>query len=330
MSWMKDTLKIDGRDIPIQRGEIDQGNLRFYPENPRLYSILRPDEREPDQAEIERRLRKMEHVKALIQDIKSNGGLIDPIIVRDGTLDVLEGNSRLAAYRRLAESDPIKWGRIKCILLPSDINQSLVFRILGQYHIVGKKNWAPFEQAGFLYRRHKLEKVGAQQISQELGLALRDVKSLIATYEFMVENDDTDISRWSYYYEMLKSRKIAGLCRKHADLQPALIAKIKSGEINKAVDIRDGVAKLVTARDAVVRDFISGDATLDEALKRLDRTGGSDESYLRLRRFRTWLVESETEAKFDAKKESARKKIIYELNQIKRHVERIRSSLEDD
>ena len=34
-----------------------------------------------------------------------NQGLIEPLIVRDDTFEVLEGNSRLAAYRFLAKSD---------------------------------------------------------------------------------------------------------------------------------------------------------------------------------------------------------------------------------
>ncbi len=94
-----------------------------------------------------------EHVKELKESIKSNGGLIDPIIVRDGDFVVLEGNSRLAAYRILYKTDPIKWAKIKVTLLPKDIPESAVFTLLGQYHIVGKDPWDPYEQAGYLYRR---------------------------------------------------------------------------------------------------------------------------------------------------------------------------------
>ena len=315
MEWVSDTLTVDEQDIGIKRGLIEQRKLKFYPENPRLYSILRPDEKEPDQIEIERRLKRMDHVKALVQDIRSNGGLIDPVLVKDGSFEVLEGNSRLAAYRRLAEGDPIKWGKMKCILLPKDIDEGLVFRILGQYHIVGKKNWAPFEQAGFLYRRHTRENVDITQIAQEVGLPVGEVKSYVATYRFMIEQNDTDVNRWSYYFEMLKSRKISRLAEKHPDFQSALVEKIKSGEIEKAVDIRDGVAKLAGARDGLVKDFISGDLTLGEALERIDRSGGADTTYQRLKRFRIWVVDIGGGTFFDKKNEPAKKKIIYELKQ---------------
>jgi hypothetical protein len=88
---------------------VQQSNLHFYTENHRVYAVLRDDGKVPTQEDICDRLLEMDHVKQLIQDIKMDGGLIEPLIVRDGTFEVLEGNSRLAAYRYLAKGDPIKW-----------------------------------------------------------------------------------------------------------------------------------------------------------------------------------------------------------------------------
>lgn len=328
MSWVLDTLKIDNKNIAIRRGEIEHRKLVFYPENPRLYSILKPDEIEPDQDEIQRRLIKMDHVKALVQDIKANGGLIDPIIVRDGTYDVLEGNSRLAAYRRLSETDPIKWGNIKCVMLPKSIDEGFIFRLLGQYHIIGKKDWAPFEQAGFLFRRHKRESIDLEQVAKEVGLPLKEVKQLVLTYEFMIDNDDTDINKWSYYYEMLKSRKISTLKKKIEGFQEALVKKIKSGEINRAVDIRDGVAKLADARQQVAEGFAKGEISLEDALERMEQSGNADGSYQRLRRFRIWLIDTNTEASIQNANAAAKKKMVYELGQLSRQIDRIKAALQ--
>jgi len=153
----------------------------------------------------------MEHVKFLIQDIKENGGLTDPIIVRDGPLEVLEGNSRLAAYRQLGERDPVKWGMIKCRVIPEDLDESLIFALLGQYHVTGKKDWAPFEQAGFLYRRHTYHEVEIAQLAVEVGVSKQKVQHLVDTYKFMQDHDDIDTQRWSYYDEYLKNKKITQL-----------------------------------------------------------------------------------------------------------------------
>jgi hypothetical protein len=158
----KSSLTLAGREIPVIHRFLSQVALKFYPENPRIYSMISADEKTPSQLEIEHRLGDMDHVKQLVQSIRANGGLLDPIIVRDGDCVVLEGNSRLAAYRLLAKSDPIKWGKVKCCLLPSTIEESLIFALLGEYHIIGRKDWAPYEQAGYLYRRGEKRRKGGQ------------------------------------------------------------------------------------------------------------------------------------------------------------------------
>jgi hypothetical protein len=85
-------------------------------------------------------------VERRFHDAGRNGGLLEPLIVRGGSLEVLEGNSLLAAYRQLAAKEPIKWAMVKCTVLPADVDDSLVFALLGQFHIKGKKDWAPYEQ----------------------------------------------------------------------------------------------------------------------------------------------------------------------------------------
>ena len=133
MTWISDTILIRGEDVEVKRGKIDHKKLKFYAENPRLYSLVRPDEGEPDQEVIEDRLVKMDHVKELIQSIKENGGLMEPIFVHGQTFEVLEGNSRLAAYRRLSETDPFKWAEMKCVLLPPNFEKERIFAFLA-YH----------------------------------------------------------------------------------------------------------------------------------------------------------------------------------------------------
>ena len=112
--FLDDTLILRNREIPVKLGHLRQADLRFYPENPRVYSIVCSNGQDPTQGEIERTLVEMEHVKQLRNSIKLNGGLTDPVLVRDKSFVVLEGNSRLAAYRLLAQKDPIKWDLIKC------------------------------------------------------------------------------------------------------------------------------------------------------------------------------------------------------------------------
>ena len=327
MGWVKDTMKIRGEDVSIRRGELEHIKLKFYPENPRLFSIVKPDEVEPDQEDIQKRLLRMQHVKALVQDIKSNGGLIDPIIVRDGTYEVLEGNSRLAAYRRLSESEPIIWGKIKCILLPKEISDSQIFSILGQYHIIGKKDWSPFEQAGFLYRRNIVQGIPIERIASEIGLSSKEINRLIKTYSFMIEVNDTNMDKWSYYYELKNSRKITTLSKRYDGFENAVVSKIKSGEIDKAVDIRDGVTKLTVAKKNLVSKFISGDLPLKDVIERIEISGNADGTYQWLKRFRTRLVSEEIDESIGNATKEARQKMHYEFKHISRATKRMLSKL---
>jgi hypothetical protein len=316
LSLIDDTLLVQGEEVEIKRGNLDHKILRFYPENPRLYSLVKPDEEEPDQEAIQRRLVKMDHVKELIQSIKENGGLMEPIYVHGRTFEVLEGNSRLAAYRRLSDSDPIKWAEMKCVLLPQSFEKERIFAFLGQLHIIGKKDWAPFEQAGFLYRRHKNEGVAVDQMSKEINIPLPEIKKLIRTYEFMLDAGDSDINKWSHYYEFIKSRKIASVIKKNSAFKPYLIEKIKSGEIKKAADVRDMVPKLSLAKPQLIAQVVEGDVNIYDAVERVERSGGTDNTYIKLKRFRDWFVADETTAEIEASKDSTRDKVIFELRQI--------------
>ena len=92
-----DSITLNGKEILYKDRILLNSELRYFPENPRIYSIVCDGNGYPSQEEIEERLSSMDHVNQLIQSIKANGGLIDPLLVRDGDYLVLEGNSRLAA-----------------------------------------------------------------------------------------------------------------------------------------------------------------------------------------------------------------------------------------
>lgn len=288
-----DELVIRGKRIPVKICHLEHKRLKFYPENPRIFSIIGAGEKLPAQEEIEERLLGMEHVKALIQDIKRNDGLIDPIIVKDGSLEVLEGNSRLAAYRALSQTDPIKWGYIKCILLPYDMSEDAVFALLGQYHVKGKKDWAPFEQAGFLYRRHKNQGVEITALAKEIGIGSGTVRQLVETYQFMIDHNQSELSRWSYFYEYLKSKKIKKARDANSGFDELIVAKVDSGEIAKATDIRDKLPIVATASDNVLKKFAKGELDFEEAYERAVDAGGDNASLRKLSAFRKWLGRKE-------------------------------------
>ena len=323
----EETLTLRNKDIPVKVGMMAQAELKFYLENPRVYSIVQANSEEPTQEEIQDTLSKLDHVRHLEISIQENGGLIDPVIVLGGKNIVLEGNCRLAAYRGLAGKDPLRWGQIKVKLLPPDTDESSIFALLGEYHIIGKKDWAPYEQAGYLYRRHKNHKIAVETLSKEIGLSEPAISKLIDVYQFMIDRGEKDINRWSYYDEYIKSRHIGKVRKEHPELDNLVVEKIRSGEIPKAVDVRDGLKRICEAGGKTLNRFISGKLDFKESVQSAEDRGAGDQVYERLKRFRAWIGESTTEEDFLELEGEARNRAAFELGKIKTRTEQVLKKL---
>lgn len=322
----QDLLRIKGQDIQTELRNIEHRKLRFWSENPRIYSIVHAGGSTPTQDEIYDRLKDMEHVRELVADIKDNGGLIDPIIVRGGSMEVLEGNSRLAAYRYLAKNDPIKWERIRCRILPEDTAQSLVFALLGQYHVKGKKDWAPYEKAGFVYRRHKQQNVAISDIASELGMTAHEAQRLVNVFQFMIDHGETETDRWSYYEEYHKSQKISRARQDFPEMDSFIVKEIQSKSITRAADLRDNLP-IICGNKKLLKKYLDGKKSFEEAAEEAKYQGGDTNALNRLKRFRNW-ISSTRPSDFARYNRAVRQKIEFELKQIDRNFKSIKSALE--
>lgn len=287
-----ENLTIGKRDYVVEICELNQADLKFYTENPRVYSTLNMDGSEPSQDEIEEHMCDMDHVKQLKLSIESNGGLIDPLIVRDGDFTVLEGNSRLAAYRLLCRTDAIKWGKVKCKLLPADIDDSAVFALLGQYHIIGRKDWDPYEQANYLYRRHQQTRLPVEYMAQELGISKQKANSMINVITFMIENNDLDKHHWSYYEEYLKNAGIKKYRETSENIDETIVAAIKTGEITDAKDMRKlgEIAKIGDKQSKkVMKKIAEGEIDLYEGYSEVQESGKLDDVVKKIKAFKQYI-----------------------------------------
>ena len=326
LAWVNDTLTLGGQEIPVRNGLLPIHDLSFYPENPRIYSLIQKPGVEPSQDEIFSRLRNLDSVKQLIQSIRANGGLTDPMLVRDGDFVVLEGNSRLAAYRELARNDAVAWGKAKVRLLPSDIGEDLVFALLGEYHIIGRKDWAPYEQAGYLYRRNATYRVSAQSMASEMGISVRTIRHLINTYKFMLDHNETSITRWSFYDEYLKANVVKRARREIPELDEVVVRKIKRREIPNAVDVRSKLVKLLDVSKVgsePTKILLSGDKTFDRAFESAQDRGVDNMWLRRFKRFRGELQVKAFLDDLDRMSPEQQDKCLYEVGKIHQSIERI-------
>jgi hypothetical protein len=324
------TLRIRNQDIPVRTVWIEQSKLKFFVDNPRIYSVVRAGGKTPDQKDIYEELLEQEHVRELKDDIKLNGGLIDPLIVKAGTLEVLEGNSRLAACRWLYhnDKDSALWGKVKCTLLPADIPEPLIFAILGQYHIRGKKDWVPYEQAGFLHRRFTHHKEDIPSVAQELGIKLGEAQHQIEVFEFMIKYNEVKRERWSYYDEYLKSKKIKKAREQYPDFDKIIVQKIRKSEIKRAVDVRDSLPGICVGPPKNLKRFVEGKIDFEEAHSNAMDAGGGNAEYKRLHTFRQWLAKADTENDLVGTKEkNIRDRINFELDKIEKRSKQLSAAM---
>lgn len=264
-------MTIGKEQVKVVETELKQSDLLFYPENPRVYNALHGIVGEnPSQEDIQRHMQSLDSVKLLKLSIEANGGLLEPIIVRKNI--VLEGNSRLAAYRLLAKTDPIKWGTIKANVMPDDTPEELVVALLGTIHIIGKTPWTPFEQAGYLTRAINRTRKPIDALASELGMQKSMAQSFIRVYQTMVENDDAEPHKWSYYFELDKRNDIKSAHENNPslNLMQTILERIKDDKIEKAADLRD-IGKLVKAKgetaEQALEEYLNDEITLKDAVE---------------------------------------------------------------
>jgi hypothetical protein len=322
----KSSIIIKGKVLATYEREIPHSHLQYYPDNPRVYSLVRAETDQPTQDEIEEELQDSEHVRELVQDIRRNGGLIDPLVVKNGTLEVIEGNSRLAAWRVLAKQDPMRWISVKCILLPKDITQTQVSALLGQWHLKGKKEWRPYEQAGYLWRRHKQDGITYPDLADEVGLGKTKVKQLAEAFEFMGKHGDVKRDRFSYYYEYTRSSKIGRARKKFAKLDEVVVGQIKAGQIIRAQDLRD-MLPVICNKEKILRTFIQDDVPLSDAHSRAEKAGGGHKPSQKLKAFRNWIAKPEVQAHLATADGSIRQEIAFEVGKLRSLIERVHKKL---
>ena len=292
-NFSEDIITLRGEEIPVRTGKMPHVDLRFYAENPRIYSqVWKDPEIEPTQEAIYRELIRAEHVREhLIPSIRHNGGLIEPVLVRQNV--VLEGNSRLAAYRALFAEEPEKWSMIRVRILPDTVTESQVFSLLGEFHIVGKKDWSPFEQAGYLWRRFNKHNVSLDDLKSEVGLSKQRIRHLIHVYGFMLEHNETDQLKWSYYDELFTGKRFDEARELFPNFDEVIVGKIQSGEIKRAVDLRDELPLVAKGGSKTLKKLMDGRLDFEEAIAEAHARGAGNLSKKRMEDFRKWFGEDE-------------------------------------
>ena len=326
-------ITIRGERIPCTDDRWPIGRPLFLRENPRVYSSIVDvpnfDDLLDDQKQqiIYEKLLGEPSVKTLIPDIRRNGGLIEPILVRADRRVVVEGNSRLAAYRYLyAKYDDDKWSTIPCRLV-SRLTNDQQAALLHYIHVKGKTSWTRYEKAHFTYIQHKIKGKTIQEVAKLFSISTSKAYQDIRIIQSMKDNNDRNRTHFSYY-SVLETTLKQDL-KADANLKSALLSMIRPSDDHShdppftAQNLRDQLP-VVLKKPKILRKFVKGEVTLDTAH---DRAKISD-TQSKMKQIRS-ILNDITGEELRVLSPADHKAVVYECRKVKAAVSRIRQILQD-
>ena len=266
-------MRILHKTIQLSNDYVEINTLKFLKDNPRVYACTHGEPNfnnlieEEQQEIIFQKLIKEPSVKNLLPEIKRHGGLMEPILIRRDTMEVIEGNSRLAVYRLLHKKEQDgEWDLIPCDIV-SSLTDDQQAAFLNQIHVKGKTQWSAYEKANFAYVR-KEQGWNVEKIAELFGESQGTIRTRVKVIEMMKHNKDNQRSHFSYYDVLVRSADISEAMKKEG-LRGVLLTKIKSFGPNDedgdftAQELRKKLP-VILQKTRVLNKYINGDIDLDE------------------------------------------------------------------
>ncbi|MBI5410238.1 MAG: hypothetical protein HZA14_12825 [Nitrospirae bacterium] len=304
-----ETITVLGRDITYEIKNVDIHNLEYYPENPRInYIISRYPRGKVTQDFIEQELLKLDSTKERIKDLEENKGLLDEVYVVENK--VVEGNTRLCAYRRLSRKypDDTRWKRIKSRILKGKIKDEELFYILGTFHIKGKTEWDAYEKAAYIHKMIRILNKNPEDIAKQLGKQKKSIEAMLRAYDVMskkyltssnepslVNGARDELKKYSYFEAFFLQKELAKKSEDTPDFIDQFVEWVKEDRFKKAQNVRE-LPKILSHKKAT-KAFYEGDAedAFDEAKHILyeHKPEKVDRFYKKVREFRELIHEAE-------------------------------------
>ena len=270
-------MKILGEPIEYDEDYTQIDTLKFLKDNPRVYAVThgepdfdqKPEEQQQDI--IFEKLKAEPSVKNLIREVERHGGLIEPILVRLDTREVIEGNSRLAVYRILRNRNASgEWEMIPCHLI-SNLTDEQQAAFLNQIHVKGKAQWSAYEKANFAYVR-RVNGSRVPRIAKLFGESVPTIYKRINAIKMMKDSGDSELSHFSYYDVLVRQPEISAKLAESPEFRDRLFDEIRhlgprDAQRFTAQDLRNKLPAIIK-KPRILSRYVSGDVELEEAWDR--------------------------------------------------------------
>lgn len=261
---MKETyITIAQEKVPVSYENRDIFELRFYPENPRIASIISKHRDKVNDDFIDKELWDRNETHQLKGRIERHDGLIHPVIVHGNY--VIEGNTRLCAYRHLYKQaeeegkDSAKWRHISCQVLLTTLKKKQIYELLGDEHIIGKIDWNTYEKGCWMTKMLEEEKFSHEDIKGITSLSIQTIKYHIEAYKMMITEKVEDTKKFSHFLQLVSNAEIRATKKRDPQLIDKCVEAIKDGQFKDAKDLRK-VPKICKDKNAKKRLFEYGES----------------------------------------------------------------------
>lgn len=328
-------MKILGEEIPHSQGYRSIYSLKFLTDNPRVYEAthggvpefgdLSPEQQ---QDRIYEKLKKEPSVTNLISDVERHKGLVEPILVSFETMEVIDGNSRLAVYRILHERNSAgEWDDIPCLLI-KNLTPRQREEFLSQIHVKGRTDWSAYEKANFAYVR-KASGRTVDQIAKLFGESENTVRTRISAIEMMKQNGDDNRSHFSYYDVLVRDNDIRKAMRSSGDLRNRVLADVKALNLEpetrpsfKAKELRDKLPDIIR-KPKIMKRYAERRIEFSEAYERAKMSPAEDRI-----RDATWQLGGISKGDIDVLDQNSLNALKQQVRKLERAVKRVRDMVD--
>lgn len=235
---------------------------------------------------------------SLRESIKTNGGIIHPIIVNrepSGRLVVIEGNTRALIYREfLGQGIAGNWATIPAMVYNA-LSEKDIDAIRLQAHLVGPRAWDSYSKAKYQDVLRNAEHLTLAQVVDFCGGRKKEVLDYVEAYHDMeahyrplLDSDDQfDATRFSAFVELQRSRVKESLLStrftkrdfatwvKDGLLMPLntvrQLPRILGNSESREVFLRDGAQEAMKVSDVPAPDDALRNASLEQLAREVIR-----------------------------------------------------------
>jgi hypothetical protein len=324
---MKNTnaITVLGRLITYELKDISIKDVEYYPENPRInYIISRFSKNEITQDLIERELFKLESTRERMKDLEENKGLIDEVYVLKN--QVVEGNTRLCAFRKLSQKypDDKRWKTIKARILQDDVSDEELFHILGIFHIKGKTEWDAYEKAAYIHKMIVVLKKDTDEIAKQLHMHKKNVEAALKAYKVMkekflskskdVDKQNDELRKFSYFDAFYHQKDLVERAENTPGFVDTFVTWVKEDRFVNAQGVRDLPKILNNKRAQKIFSVNEPETAYMEAMQILhqDKPGKVDKFYKMFADFSAFLDDAEINKVKEELRENKQKKYVIE------------------